>query len=73
MGFDKFELSVFHCHHTFLRFIWILIFFNQDNYSKQLQHCIDTANENGAIELRMKITDEQVLYTSNMQINFTYV
>merc|ERR1711994_369775 len=25
------------------------------------QHCIDTANENGAIELRMKITDEQEL------------
>jgi len=32
-----------------------------DNYSKQLQHCIDTANENGATEFRMKIMEEEEL------------
>ena len=38
--------------------------FSQDkleNYSKQLQHCIDTNNENGATEFRMKMMEEEEL------------
>ena len=32
-----------------------------DNYRKQMQNCLDSGNENGASEFRMKIMEEEEL------------